>query len=66
MPVERWPRAARERMANPPAGTAPAPLFRLAFRKGALNERGGSYVTETETNVKTVSASETELLAAFR
>jgi hypothetical protein len=41
MPVERWPRAARERMAYPPAGTAPAPLFRHAFRKGALNERGG-------------------------
>ena len=40
MPVERWPRAARERMANPPAGTAPAPLFRHAFRKGALRERG--------------------------
>jgi hypothetical protein len=45
MPVERWPRAARERMANPPAGTAPAPLFRLAFRKGALHERGGGNVT---------------------
>jgi hypothetical protein len=41
MPVERWPRAARGRMAYPPAGTAPAPLFRHAFRKGALNERGG-------------------------
>jgi hypothetical protein len=27
-------------MANPPAGTAPAPLFRHAFRKGALHERG--------------------------
>ena len=40
MPVERWPRAARERMANPPASTAPAPLFRHAFRKGALHERG--------------------------
>ena len=52
MPVERWPRAARERMANPPAGTAPAPLFRHAFRKGALNERGSGYVTEIETNVK--------------
>jgi hypothetical protein len=41
LPVERWPRAARERMANPPAGTALTPLFRLAFRKGALHERGG-------------------------
>ena len=52
MPAERWPRAARERMANPPAGTALAPLFRFAFRKGALNERGSGYVTEIETNVK--------------
>ena len=31
VPVERWPGAARERMANSPAGTALAPLFRLAF-----------------------------------
>ena len=52
MPAERWPRAARERMANPPAGTAPAPLFRHAFRKGALNERGGGYVTDSGTCVK--------------
>ncbi len=52
MPVERWPRAARERMANPPAGTALAPPFRPAVRKGALNERGGSRVTELGTNVK--------------
>ena len=35
VPVERWPRAARERMANPPAGTAPAPLFRLALPEKA-------------------------------
>jgi hypothetical protein len=31
VPAERWPGAARERMANPPAGTALAPLFRPAF-----------------------------------
>ena len=55
MPVERWPRAARERMANPPAGTAPAPLFRHAFRKGALHERGDGvcnrYEDESQENV---------------
>jgi hypothetical protein len=41
LPVDRGPRAARERMAYPRAGTAPR--FRLSglpFRKGALNERG--------------------------
>ena len=48
MPVERWPRAARERMANPPAGTAPAPLFRHAFRKGALHERGDGVCNRNE------------------
>jgi hypothetical protein len=47
------PGSARERMANPPAGTAPAPLFRLAFRKGALHERGGGNVTDMGTIVKT-------------
>jgi hypothetical protein len=52
VPAERWPGAARERMANPPAGTAPAPLFRHAFRKGALDERGDAHVTEMGTNVK--------------
>ena len=52
VPAERWPGAARERMANPPAGTALAPLFRHAFRKGALDERGDGYVTEMGTNVK--------------
>jgi hypothetical protein len=52
VPAERWPGAARERMAYPPAGTAPAPLFRHAFRKGALHERGGGYVTELGTDVK--------------
>jgi hypothetical protein len=52
--VERWPRAARERMANPPAGTALAPLFRPAFRKGALNERGDGWVTRMETIVKQI------------
>ena len=31
VPAERWPRAARERMANPPPGTALAPPFRPAF-----------------------------------
>ncbi len=48
MPAERWPKAARERMANPPAGTALAPLFRHAFRKGALNERGGRVCNRNE------------------
>ena len=52
VPAERWPGAARERMANPPAGTAPAPLFRHAFRKGALDERGDGHVTEMGTDVK--------------
>ena len=52
VPAERWTRAARERMANPPAGTALAPLFRHAFRKGALDERGDAHVTEMGTNVK--------------
>jgi hypothetical protein len=42
MPVERWPRAARERMANPPAGTAPRSAF------GALNERGGRVCNRNE------------------
>ena len=41
-------RAARERMANPPAGTAPAPLFRHAFRKGALHERGDGVCNRNE------------------
>jgi hypothetical protein len=53
LPVDRGPRAARERMAYPRAGTAPR--FRLSglpFRKGALTERGGGYVTETGTDVK--------------
>ncbi len=40
MPRGMLPGAARERMANPPAGTALAPPLRPAFRKGALNERG--------------------------
>jgi hypothetical protein len=57
LPVERWPGAARERMANPPAGTAPAPPFRHAFRKGVLNERAGGYVTEMGTDVKSESLS---------
>ena len=48
----QMPGSARERMANPPAGTAPAPPFRHAFRKGVLNERGGGYVTEMGTDVK--------------
>jgi hypothetical protein len=39
LPAKWCPRAARVRTANPPAGTALAPLFRLAFRKGALDER---------------------------
>ena len=57
LPVQRSPGAARERMANPPAGTAPAPPFRHAFRKGVLNERGGGYVTEMGTDVKSESLS---------
>ena len=53
MPVDRGPGAARERMANPRAGTAPR--FRLSglpFRKGALNERVEEHVTEVGTIVK--------------
>ena len=40
---------------NPPAGTAPAPPFRHAFRKGALDERDSLYVTEAGTDVKMAS-----------
>jgi hypothetical protein len=50
LPADRGPRAARERMAYPRAGTAPR--FRLSglpFRKGALHERGGEYVTISAT-----------------
>ena len=35
-----------------PRGPRLAPLFRHAFRKGALNERDLGYVTEMGTNVK--------------
>ena len=44
-------------LANPRAGTSPR--FRLSglpFRKGALHERGGLYVTETRTNVNRSSS----------
>jgi len=51
MPDERGPGAARERMAYPRAGTAPAPPLRPAFRKGALGERDSVFVTQTVTNV---------------
>src|SRR6185312_12195911 len=40
MPVERWPRAARERSAYPPpAGTALAPSSESALAKASLVER---------------------------
>ena len=60
LPVDRGPRAARERMAYPRAGTAPR--FRLSglpFRKGALTERGDGYVTEMGTVVKNVAIKRT-------
>jgi hypothetical protein len=47
------PKAARERVANPPAGTAPAPKPRYACAAGPLRGRGDLwFVTETETRVK--------------
>ena len=40
-------------LAYPRAGTAPrVRLSGLPFRKGALNKRGGEYVTEMGTGVK--------------
>jgi hypothetical protein len=39
MPAERWPRAARERFARPPAGTAPAP--HLGSHPDASLDRAG-------------------------
>jgi hypothetical protein len=62
LPVERWPKAAWERMANPPAGTALAPPLRHAFRKGALNERGDENVTKIGTNVKSCLDNRDQLL----
>jgi hypothetical protein len=40
LPAEQGPGAARERMANPRAGTALAPPKRYAVRNGALREQG--------------------------
>ncbi len=52
MPVERWPRAARERMANPPAGTAPRSAFQACRPDKRLSERVALYVTVMGTIVK--------------
>ena len=46
------PKAARERIANPRAGTALAPPFGLASREAPLDERDGRLVTEIGTDVK--------------
>ena len=46
------PKAARERIANPRAGTALAPPFGLASREAPLDERDGRLVTEMGTDVK--------------
>lgn len=65
MPAERNPRASRERTANPPAGTAPAPPSGMP-PEGALDERDQAHVTETETNVKgAVPQSRTIAVARF-
>ena len=46
------PKAARERIANPRAGTALAPPFGLASREAPLDERDGRLVSALVTVVK--------------
>jgi hypothetical protein len=57
LPADRGPGAARERMAYPRAGTAPRfPSSRLALpERRPLDKRGGAYVSETGTIVKSAS-----------
>ena len=52
VPADMMPKAARERIANPRAGTALAPPFGLASREAPLDERDGRFVTEIGTDVK--------------
>ena len=52
VPEDMMPKAARERIANPRAGTALAPPFGLASREAPLDERDGRLVTERGTDVK--------------
>ena len=60
VPEDMMPKAARERIANPRAGTALAPPLGLASREALLDERDGRLVTEIGTDVKrNVSLSET-------
>ncbi len=54
VPAGRIPEAARERSANPPAGTAPTPPSGLP-PEGVPSERDSIIVTELRTNVKGVS-----------
>ncbi len=66
VPAERCPRAARERFARPPAGTALAPhLDRI--RNAPFGERDSNnvYVTENRTFVKTASLKMIRTLIPF-
>jgi hypothetical protein len=58
MPAERWPGAARERFAKPPAGTAPAPHFGSHPECVPRSSRLGRDVTMPVTHVTIGSRSQ--------